>query len=325
MSGFANAGIACFALTNSGVMINSIPAQFARTIVDLFDDAGRDWLNRLPAIVAECERRWSLTVLPPFAPLTYNYVAPALRADGTHAVLKVSFPEPQVQAEIAALRLFDGSGSVRLLAADPDGGLLLLEHLKPGTPLSTLMDDEAATSIAAAVMRQLWRPVPKDHAFPSVSQWAAGLGRLREEFGGTTGPLPRHLVEEAESHFGQLIASMDKPMILHGDLHHDNILAAERAPWLALDPKGLVGESAYEVGALLRNVAPQFLVATNLRDVLSRRVRQFSDELGFDRKRLRAWGLAQAVLSAWWSLEDHGHGWEWAISCAEALAQVNDC
>ena len=305
-------------------MNNNIPDQFARTIVALFDDAGRDWLNRLPAMIADCERQWSLTVLPPFAPLTYNYVALAVRADGSPAVLKVSFPDAQVQAEIAALRLFDGSGSVRLLATDPETGTLLLEQLRPGTPLSTLTDDEEATSIAATVMRQLWRPAPPEHAFPSVARWAAGLGRLRQEFGGTTGPLPRHLVEEAESLFAELIASMGEPMLLHGDLHHDNILAAERAPWLALDPKGVVGEPAYEVGALLRNVAPQFLAEADLRVVLSRRVHQFADELGFDRQRLRAWGLAQAVLSAWWSLEDHGHGWEWAISCAEALADMSD-
>lgn len=304
--------------------MNNIPDQFARTIVDLFDDAGTEWLNRLPAIIADCERRWSLTVLPPFAPLTYNYVAPAVRADGSPAVLKVSFPEPQVQAEIAALRLFDGSGSVRLLAADPEEGILLLEQLRPGTPLSTLADDEEATSIAATVMRQLWRPVPQDHAFPSVSQWAAGLTRLRNEFEGATGPFPRLLVEEAETLFAELLRSMGKPMLLHGDLHHDNILAAERAPWLALDPKGVVGEPAYEVGALLRNVAPQFLAEAPLSRVLTRRVHQFAEELGFDRNRLRAWGLAQAVLSAWWSLEDHGHGWEWAISCAEALADDND-
>ena len=303
-------------------MNNNVPDQFARTIVDLFDDAGRGWLNRLPVIIADCERRWSLTVRPPFAPLTYNYVAPAIRADGTPVVLKVSFPDAQVQAEIAALRLFDGAGSVQLLAADPEKGILLLEQLRPGTPLSTLIDDEEATSIAATVMRQLWRPAPPEHAFPSIVRWTEGLGRLRQEFGGTTGPLPRRLVEEAETLFTELIGSMGEPMLLHGDLHQDNILAAERAPWLALDPKGLVGEPAYEVGALLRNVAPQFLAEADLRVVQSRRVHQLADELGFDRQRLRHWGLAQAVLSAWWSLEDHGHGWEWAISCAEALADV---
>ena len=116
---------------------------------------------------------------------------------------------------------------------------------------------------------------------------------------------------------------MAEPVLLHGDLHHDNILAAYRQPWLALDPKGLAGEPACEVWALLSNPARQFLAEPQPGRILARRVHQLADELGFDRKRIRGWGLAQGVLSAWWSLEDHGHGWEWAISCAEALAQMD--
>ncbi len=303
--------------------MNNIPDRFARNIVELYDASGVEWLNRLPLIIADCEQQWSLIIHPPFTQLSYNYVASAVRSDGTPVVLKVGFPAPELRAEIEALRLFNGQGSVRLLAADPDQGTLLLEQLKPGTLLSRLTNDEQATSIAAQVMRQLWRPVPPEHIFPSIAEWAAGLGKLRRQFGGATGPLPSHLVEAAETLFVELIDSMVEPVLLHGDLHYDNILAAERQPWLALDPKGVVGEPAYEVGALLRNVAPQFLAEPQRGRMLTRRVCQLADELGFDRKRLRGWGLAQAVLSAWWSLEDHGHGWEWAISYAEVLAEID--
>ena len=197
------------------------------------------------------------------------------------------------------------------------------------TPLSRLADDEQATSIAAHVMRQIWQPVPPEHSFPTVARWALGLARLRQQFGGATGPFPARLVEQAESLFAELIGSMAEPVLLHGDLHHDNILTAERQPrqtrrplWLALDPKGLVGEPAYEVGALLRNPAPWLLDQPQPGRILARRVDQLAEELGFDRARLRSWGLAQAVLSAWWSFEDHGHGWEWSLTCAELLADV---
>ena len=111
-------------------------------------------------------------------------------------------------------------------------------------------------------------------------------------------------------------------MLLHGDLHHGNILSAERQPWLALDPKGVVGEAEYEVGALLRNPMPQILDEAQPRQLLSRRVDQLAEELGFDRARLIGWGLAQAVLSAWWTYEDHGHGWEPGIACANHLAAL---
>ena len=153
--------------------MTGIPDQFARTLVEVHGTAGAEWLNRLPSLIAHCERRWSLTVLPPFAPLSYNYVAPAVRANGAPVVLKLGVPNPELETEIAALRLCQGRGIVQLLEADPDQGVLLLERLKSGTALSSLADDEQATSIAAQVMRQLWRPAPPEHSFPTVAQWAA--------------------------------------------------------------------------------------------------------------------------------------------------------
>ena len=302
--------------------MSTVPNDFARTIVELYGAVGIEWLSRLPSLIADCAERWLLTVMPPFGPLSYNYVAPAVRADGTDVVLKVGAPNPELLTEIEALRLFNGQGIVELLDADPDLGFLLLERLRPGAPLSDLSDDEQATSIAAQVMRQLWRPVALEHSFPTVAKWAAGLKRLRAHFGGGSGLFPSALVEAAETLFAELIGSMVEPVLLHGDLHHENILSAERQPWLALDPKGVVGEPAYEVGALLRNPIPRLLIEPQPERVLARRVDQLAEELGFDRARLVGWGLAQAVLAAWWSYEDHGHGWEWGLACAELLAAL---
>lgn len=299
--------------------MRAVPPGFTRTIAEVYGAAGQTWLAGLPSLIAACERRWSLTVSPPFDPLSYNYVAPAVRAGVGDVVLKLGVPNPELLAEIAALRAFDGRGIVRLLKADAEQGVLLLERLAPGTPLSALTDDEAATAIAAQVMRQLWRPAPAQHAFPTVEKWAQGLQRLRARYHGGTGPLAAGLVERAEAVFSELLGSMATPVLLHGDLHHDNILAAQRQPWLALDPKGVVGEPAYEVGALLRNPIPWLLRQPDPAGILARRVDQLADLLGFDRRRLLAWGLAQAVLSAFWSLEDHGHGWEPSMAVAELL------
>ena len=302
--------------------MNTVPNDFARTIVELYGSEGVKWLSRLPSLLANCAERWSLTVMAPFDPLSYNYVAPAVRADGTDVVLKAGVPNPELLTEIEALRLFDGRGIARLLEVDTAEGVLILERLKPGTPLSSLSDDEEATSIAAQVMSRLWKPVLSEQPFPTVAKWATGLKRLREHFDGGCGPFPKVLVETAEVRFAELIGTMAEPVLLHGDLHHDNILSAERQPWLALDPKGLVGEPAYEVGALLRNPKPQLLAEPEPERILARRVEQLAEELSFDRARLVGWGLAQAVLSAWWSYEDHGHGWEWGIACAELLTEL---
>ncbi len=291
--------------------------SFARTIAEVHGKKGVAWLDNLPALLADCERRWSLKLLPPFT-LSYNYVAPAVRADGAEVVLKVGVPNPELLTEIAALRLYDGRGMARLLDSDAEQGILLLERLRPGVPLSTMEDDEEATRIAAQVMRQLWQPVPAGHPFRTVGDWAAGLKKLRPHFGGTTGPFPSALVEQAERLFDELLASMGEQVLLHGDLHHYNILSAERAPWLAIDPKGIVGEREFEVCALLGN-PDRPLTAP----MLARRLDILADELGLDRQRLLGWGTAHAVLSAWWMVEDHGSVPEDALDFAELMAGLS--
>lgn len=299
-----------------------VPDSLVRTTVALRGAEGLEWLDRLPSIVADCERRWEIRVRPPFTPLSYNYAAPAVRAGGMAAVLKVCFPDREFLAEAGALRLFGGHGMARLLEADLDQGALLLEHLRPGTPLESVEDDQEATAIAAAVLRQLWRPPPPDHQFPFVADWGTGFVRLRAQFEGGSGPLPAVLVDEAETLFAELLASQAAPVLLHGDLHHGNILATQREPWLAIDPKGVAGEAAYDTGALLRNPA-KLLAASQPGRILARRVDQLAEELGLDRARVRGWGLAQAVLAAYWSLEDNGHVWRQPLVCAELLAAIH--
>lgn len=299
-----------------------IPAGLARTISEVHGEAGREWLRRFPSLIHDCEQRWSLKIALPFPQLSYNFVAPAQQPDGTEVVVKLGVPHPELTREIDALRFYAGQGAVRLLEADSAQGMLLLEHLQPGTLLSLLTDDEEATSIAASVMRQMWRPAPAVHHFIPVNDWAAGFHRLRKQFGGTTGPLPSNLVEQAEAIFADLLDSSADPVVLHGDLHHDNILAGQRQRWLAIDPKGVIGEPAYEVGALLRNPIPQLLEIPNLERVLARRADQLAQELELNRERIVGWGFAQAVLSAWWSFEDHASGWEPAIACADVLAHL---
>jgi streptomycin 6-kinase len=300
----------------------AIPDGMAQTTIEVQGAAGVEWLRNLPSLLAECERRWSLAIGPPFPNLSYNYAAPAIRQDGTPVVLKAGFPDNEFKTEAEALRLYAGSGAVQLLDADVERGILLLEHITPGRLLSDVRDDEEATAIAAQVMRQLWRPVAEDHPFPTVADWAKGMSRLRKEFGGGSGPFPARLVGQAERLFEELLSSMGEPVLLHGDLHHFNILSASRQPWLAIDPKGVVGEPEYEVGALLRNPTPEIATRPGLRQVLRRRIDQLSQELGFDKARLRDWSLAQAVLSAWWSYEDHGSGWDVSIAIAESLAEI---
>lgn len=299
-----------------------IPDELARRATDLHGPAGVEWLERLPALVSACAERWSLTPGPPFDDVGYSYVAPCVRDTGEQVALKIAFPNRELTTEIAALRLFDGRGAVRLLESDEESGAMLLERPQPGRPLTDIADDEQATAIAAAVMRRLWRPAPEEHPFPTVEEWNEGFGKLRRQFDGATGPLPPAMVEEAERLSAELIGSATEHALLHGDLHHGNILSARREPWLAIDPKGRVGDPAYDTSTLFYNALPEVLDDAELGRFLTRRVEVLAWALGIDRARILGWGVAQAVLSSWWSYDDHGHGYEPTMRVAAALSQI---
>jgi streptomycin 6-kinase len=295
------------------------PHDWRRKITDIHGAAGAAWLERLPELLVDCEQRWGLTLLPPFPELSYNYVAPAVRADGEPAVLKAGVPGGELFHEIDALRLFAGQGIARLLETDRQWGALLLERLLPGDSLERMDDDDLAARAAAGVMQRLWRPAPVEHSFPTVAGWASGLERLRAHFSDGCGPFPSHLVGRAEGLFRELLEESE-PMLIHGDLNPTNILRAGRQPWLAIDPKGVVGDPHFDVATYLNSPPPALQQPgriSSYRDLLSRRVSLFSEILGSDRARILGWGLAHAVLSGWWSYEDHGRGWEGAFAVAE--------
>ena len=156
-----------------------IPGDFARRNERTYGADGKAWLGRLPTLVAECERRWALSIGPPFTPLSYSYTAPARNRYGDGVVLKLAVPGPFVVAEIDALRLFDGDGAARLVESDEGLGAMLLERLEPGGLLLEAGEREA-TSVAAGLMVRLRKPVPPGHRFHDVWEWMqawSGCGR----------------------------------------------------------------------------------------------------------------------------------------------------
>ena len=298
-----------------------IPEEFANRMIEMTGDEGRAWIDALPATLDEYAQCWSLTLRPPFE-LSYNYVCPATRSDGTEAVLKLGVPNRELLSEMHALQVFNGRGIVQLLEANFERQVFLIERLRPGVELVTLEDDEECTRIAAQVMEQLWQPITTERPLLTVESWTAGLAKLRPHFNGTTGPFPEHLVDAAEGIFAEYIPSQRERVLLHGDLHHWNILSATRQPWLALDPKGVIGEREYEIGALLRNPWGEIHNQPEVKKIEEHRVAILCEMLGFDRQRVLGWGMAQAVLSAWWSVEDHGDGWQGAMQVAEVLYEL---
>jgi streptomycin 6-kinase len=248
-----------------------------------------------------------------------------------------------MESEMATLRLFNGQGACRLIDYEEEKSWMLLERLRPGAMLSALEDDEEATHLAADVMQKIWRPAesasllaenqehtcpggrcqgaPALQSFIRLSDWFDGLNRLRARFNGETGPLNKRLVERVERSVKDFLIENHMPVLMHGDFHHFNILSSERG-WLIIDPKGVIGPAAYEVGPLLINPWGDLLSGKDYRGMTKRRIDILHERLGFERERIREWGLAHAILSAWWGIEDNT-GWDYALAFAEMIADLN--
>ena len=336
----------------------NLPPDFISTITNTFREDGEQFLADLPALIDDASARWGLTNLQPVSNLSYNFVAlasrpstalPVGRSAQDEVVLKIGVPRDELTSEIAALRLFNGEGACKLIDADEGKGFLLLERLRPGVMLSTLEDDDAATRIAAEVMKRIWQPLDRvtlspegakglDHEqqrlfgrgerslrvthdkFIQLKDWFDGLKRLREMFNGRTGPLDEKLVARVERLTEDFFAENHMPVLMHGDFHHFNVLSSERG-WLVIDPKGVIGPACYEVGPLMMNPWGELPAGNSLKVRMKRRVDILHEHLGFERERIIEWSLAHAVLSAWWSIEDNT-GWGYSMGFPETLAKL---
>lgn len=294
---------------------NNLPKQFTENVLSVCGERGRRWLNDLPKIVGEAAEKWSLVVEKPFPNLSYNYVAPCVsRRDGSRAVLKIGLPEKNdsvVFGEAQFLKIAGGSGAVKLLQFDADYRALLLERLLPGENLVGLAetDDEQATTEAIRVMNKIRRPPPAARAFPTLDEWVGSFLRARK----TNFDFAR--VKRAQRIFERLIGSSAQSL-LHGDLHHQNILSARGERFLAIDPKGIVGDIGFEISVFLNNPRGWILSVPDRRKMLCRRVEQFAEAFAIEPGDLRDWAFAEAVLSAWWTIEDGGSDSEKWLACA---------
>jgi streptomycin 6-kinase len=282
---------------------------------------GTAWLNRIPQIIETASKRWNLTINPPFE-LSYNYVAPATRLDGQRVVLKIGFPkDPEFKTEIAALKVFNGDGIEKLLEEDLENSAILIERVMPGVPLSAMEDDEEATRILARVMKQLWKPLPANRQFPTIDDWAEGLINYKNKYEPGMRNIPYPLVAKANELFSELIATSGPAQLLHGDLHHDNVLRSGQDGWTIIDPKGVAAEPAYETAAMMRNPHKVIVKRQDLGALLEKRAEILAEELGFDKQRILKWAFAQTVLSAVWH-ETEGKSGSDEIKIAEILEKL---
>lgn len=257
---------------------------------------------------------WALTIDAPPIETPAGLVAFVHRG-GAPAVLKIHGPRSDEHRSADVLAHYAGSGAVRLLERDPAG--LLIERATPGTELASLVragDDDRATAIVADTIAALRARTGPVDGLPTARDLGRGFARYRQ--GGGDRRIEPALVARAQELYAELAASQPEPVVLHGDLHHYNILHDTRRDWLAIDPKGMTSEPAYEVGASLRNpIEDPALFARPA--IIARRLAIYTERLGYDPKRMAGWCFAQAVLSALWAIED-GTDPAFGIACAEA-------
>ena len=297
-------------------MTVEVPPGLEQTLARI-DPASAPWLEQLPELAAGYLRRWRLRLDGPVMHGWCAMVLPVRTAEGDNAVLKLSWPHEEAREEHRALAVWNGVGAVRLLAVDASGFVMLLERLHADRDLTT-EPLEAALRRTGELLARLG--VAVDDSFvlveESARRWAAELAAARRE---PPVGVPQRMLDRAAVLLGDLLAE-SASVLLHTDLHYYNVLAGEREPWLAIDPKPLVGDPAYEIAPLLWNRWPEATASADLAGHLRWRADVVAEPLGLDRATVAGWVTVREsveVLDAVRNGDDPGR--EQAIEIADAF------
>ncbi len=264
-----------------------IPDRLAHTVVSAFGDVGRDWLARLPSLVADAACAWQLQVGAPFEPGgNVGWVAPVRRADGSDAALKVECPGHRNPWAAKGLRHWAGRGAARLFDSDEASQAFLLERCVPGTNGDDL-DVATGNEIVASVLAELHavEPPAEDEFEPLARSVERSRETMWDWFDRFERPVDRGVVAQADELFTSLSSSSTDLVLLHGDLGPGNAVLSERG-WLAIDPYPMLGDRAFDVR--------QVLSLRDLRDAREQ-VAFFADRLDLDARRIAGWTFATCV------------------------------
>ena len=277
-----------------------IPQPFAERVSTYPPDAvdpraayavsGAEWLRRLPRLLADLLDGWRLT---PAGPVGWGYCAVVVPVDteAGPAALKVSWPHHEAVSEHLALRHWDGRGAVRLLRADPHRFALLLERLDP-TDLRAIPDEEAC-EVVGTLLGQLRAP-----AIARTPTLSAYIARQLEK-PPPLEVLPRRFVDQGRRLAAELGTDPGVDAdLLHSDLHYENVLRGERQPWLAVDPKPMAGDRAFEVAPVLWNRVDELGTGSTFRWNVRRRLEIVCAAAGIDEDRAKAWTIVREVDNA---------------------------
>lgn len=295
----------------------TIPADWLARISRLPAEggpSGAEWAARAPRLLAEAFERWDLDADGAVRTGWTAVVAP-VRRDGVPLALKVVRRSVDTDGEPLALRHWDGDGAVRLVAALPAEGFLLLERLDASSDLRPV-DVDTAVAVIGRLAARLHVPAPP--SLPPLTSWAAGWleeAARRES-------LPRRMVARSAGLLRDLAEDPGADATLvHSDLHFENVLAAEREPWLAIDPQPRAGHPGWDLHAVLRNRRDELGTGSAFRWSVRHRTEVWCDAAGVDEEVARRWTIVRCGVEATWALDDDNHD---EVSFSIALAKALD-
>ncbi|MFI0450580.1 aminoglycoside phosphotransferase family protein [Actinomadura sp. 6N118] len=280
-----------------------VPSELATTQSECNGEAGRAWIASLPGLAADHLDRWDLTVTGGSMHGMASLVLPVRTSDGTPAALKLQILDEETESEPVGLRLWNGEGAVRLLRSDPATGVMLLERLDSSRPLSSVPDGTKALQILTELLARLVaHPAPEgmrrlgDIAQAMLDQVPAALPTFHTDE-------ERRVVQTCASVVSDLV-SEPGDRLLHWDLHYDNVLAAEREPWLAIDPKPLAGDPGFDLLPAIDNRWDEIVASGDVGRAVRRRFDLMVEILGLDRQRAVGWTYGRVLQNVLWDVED---------------------
>ncbi|MGP3959903.1 aminoglycoside phosphotransferase family protein [Nonomuraea sp. 3N208] len=280
-----------------------VPAALTASHIKYDGEAGRAWSTGLPALAERYLEEWELRLDGDPGHGVVSLVLPVIRADGTKAALKLQPVTDENATEAMGLRAWDGDASVRLLDSDPDTGTLLLERLHADRPLSALPDDIEALKILTELLARL-----VTHPPPEGMRRLGDIAQaMLDDVGEALTKLPREQDRRWLRWCADAVAELvSEPgdRLLHWDLHYDNVLAADREPWLAIDPKPLAGDPGFDLCPALWNRWDDVVATGDVTRAVLRRFDLMVDALGLDPRRAAGWTLGRVLQNALWDVED---------------------
>jgi streptomycin 6-kinase len=280
-----------------------IPAYYLSNARRLFGQKGSAWVQELPSILAHCQEKWSLQDITPVDDLSYNLVCTATSEKYGQVILKMPGPTSERFTEMRALQHYNGRQASALLEADFDRAAMLLERIIPGQDLWSVPDPQEQLEIGGRLAASLPQPLDNISGFPHYTDWMArAFKKTNRDYNPSLEM--KNLMQAAQVLIEETDPASWPNLLLHGDLHHSNILASGDGEWKVIDPQGVIGPRFLEPGRFIENHLLRFEKAPLDENLLDKTVTHFAFCLGESKRRIAIGLFVLHLLSACWGLEE---------------------